>query len=316
MNTPSDVATGSRRDSLDITFVRMPATRRLSWSIRRELWENRSVTIAPLAVAAFILFVFLITIAVASPRRMRTLPTLGPAAQHALVVRPFCSSPGPIMMVTILVGIFYALDALYGERRDRSILFWKSLPVSDLETVLSKAAIPLAVLPLIGFALSVATQIVLLLWSTVVLSASGLDPGRVWAEFHFIQTPLVMLYGTAVFTLWHAPLYCWLLLVSGWARRMPVLWAALPFVAVGLVERVAFGTTYFGAWMRDRIMGAMPAAFDYAPPATRGAMPLLDRLDQLDPVKFAGTPGLWIGLIVAMAFLAAAVRLRRFREPL
>ncbi|HJV32471.1 MAG TPA: ABC transporter permease [Patescibacteria group bacterium] len=316
MNTPSDVATGSRRDSLDITFVRMPATRRLSWSIRRELWENRSVTIAPLAVAAFILFVFLITIAVASPRRMRTLPTLGPAAQHALVVRPFCSSPGPIMMVTILIGIFYALDALYGERRDRSILFWKSLPVSDLETVLSKAAIPLAVLPLIGFALSVATQIVLLLWSTVVLSASGLDPGRVWAEFHFIQTPLVMLYGTAVFTLWHAPLYCWLLLVSGWARRMPVLWAALPFVAVGLVERVAFGTTYFGAWMRDRIMGAMPAAFDYAPPATRGAMPLLDRLDQLDPVKFAGTPGLWIGLIVAMAFLAAAVRLRRFREPL
>lgn len=316
MNTPSDVATGSRRDSLDITFVRMPATRRLSWSIRRELWENRSVTIAPLAVAAFILFVFLITIAVASPRRMRTLPTLGPAAQHALVVRPFCSSPGPIMMVTILVGIFYALDALYGERRDRSILFWKSLPVSDLETVLSKAAIPLAVLPLIGFVLSVATQIVLLLWSTVVLSASGLDPGRVWAEFHFIQTPLVMLYGTAVFTLWHAPLYCWLLLVSGWARRMPVLWAALPFVAVGLVERVAFGTTYFGAWMRDRIMGAMPAAFDYAPPATRGAMPLLDRLDQLDPVKFAGTPGLWIGLIVAMAFLAAAVRLRRFREPL
>ena len=316
MNTPSDVATGSRRDSLDITFVRMPATRRLSWSIRRELWENRSVTIAPLAVAAFILFVFLITIAVASPRRMRTLPTLGPAAQHALVVRPFCSSPGPIMMVTILVGIFYALDALYGERRDRSILFWKSLPVSDLETVLSKAAIPLAVLPLIGFVLSVATQIVLLLWSTVVLSASGLDPGRVWAEFHFIQTPLVMLYGTAVFTLWHAPLYCWLLLVSGWARRMPVLWAALPFVAVGLVERVAFGTTYFGAWMRDRIMGAMSAAFDYAPPATRGAMPLLDRLDQLDPVKFAGTPGLWIGLIVAMAFLAAAVRLRRFREPL
>jgi ABC-2 type transport system permease protein len=316
MNTPSDVASVSRRDSLDITFVRMAATRRLSWSIRRELWENRSVTIAPLAVAAFILFVFLITIAVASPRRMRTLPTLDPAAQHALVVRPFCSSPGPIMMVTILVGIFYALDALYGERRDRSILFWKSLPVSDLETVLSKAAIPLAVLPLIGFALSVATQIVLLLWSTVVLSASGLDPGRVWAEFHSIQTPLVMLYGTAAFTLWHAPLYCWMLLVSGWARRMPVLWAALPFVAVGLVERVAFGTAYFGEWMRVRITGAMPAAFDYAPPATRGAMPLLDRLDQLDPVKFVATPGLWIGLIVAMAFLAAAVRLRRFRQPI
>ncbi len=304
MNTPSNVPP-----------VRMAATRCLSWSIRRELWENRSLTVAPLAVAAFILFVLLITIAVALPRRMRTLSTLDPAAQHAMIVRPFCTSPGPIMMVTILVGIFYALDALYGERRDRSILFWKSLPVSDLETVLSKAAIPLVVLPLIGFVLSVATQIVLLLWSTVILSASGLDPGVVWAEFRFIQAPLVMLYGVAAFTLWHAPFYAWLLLVSGWARRLPVLWAALPFVAVGLVERVAFNTSYFGWWMRDRIMGALPAAFDI-PPMKRGSMPLIDRLEQLDPVKFIGTPSLWIGLVVAMAFIAAAVRLRRFREPL
>ena len=86
-------------------------------------------------------------------------------------------------------------------------------------------------------------------------------------------------------------------------------------VAVGLVERVAFNTTYFREWIRDRVMGAMPAAFD-VPQTTTGRFPLIDRLDQLDPVKFAGTPGLWIGLIVAMAFLAAAVRLRRFREPL
>ena len=314
MNTPSNVPPVSP-DPPAAAPPRMAATRCLSWSIRRELWENRSLTIAPAAVAAFVLFVMLITIAVALPRRMRTLATLDPAAQHAMIVRPFCTSPGPIMMVTILVGIFYALDALYGERRDRSILFWKSLPVSDLETVLSKAAIPLVVLPLIGFLLSVATQVVLLLWSTVILSASGLSPEVVWTEFRFIQMPLVMLYGIAAFTLWHAPLYGWLLLVSGWARRMPVLWAALPFVAVGLVERVAFNTSYFGAWMRDRIMGALPAAFDI-PPMKRGSMPLLDRLEQLHPVKFLGTPGLWIGLIVTMAFLAAAVRLRRFREPL
>ena len=59
-------------------------------------------------------------------------------------------APAPIMFATFLVGIFYCLDALHGERRDRSILFWKSLPVSDLTTVLSKASIPFAVLPLIG----------------------------------------------------------------------------------------------------------------------------------------------------------------------
>ena len=100
-----------------------------------------------------------------------------------------------------------------------------------------------------------------------------------------------MLYGVVAFTLWHAPLYAWLLLVSGWARRMPVCLAALPFVAIGLVERVALNTTYFREWMRDRVMGAMPAAFD-VPQTTRVPNSLIDRLDQLDPVKFAGTPPL------------------------
>ena len=59
--------------------------------------------------------------------------------------------------------MFYCLDALYGERRDRSILFWKSLPVSDLTTVLSKASIPIVVLPLLTFAVTVATQLIMLL---------------------------------------------------------------------------------------------------------------------------------------------------------
>ena len=79
---------------------------------------------------------------------MQTLPALDPAKRHALVVRPFSMAPAPIMLATFLVGLFYSLDALYGERRDRSILFWKSLPVSDRTTVLSKASIPLVVLPL------------------------------------------------------------------------------------------------------------------------------------------------------------------------
>ena len=79
-----------------------------------------------------------------------------------------------LIFTVFIVGVFYCLDALYGERRDRSILFWKSLPVSDLTTVLSKVIIPLAILPLITFVIIVCTQLIMLLMSSVVLLTSGL----------------------------------------------------------------------------------------------------------------------------------------------
>ena len=314
MNTPSNVPPGSSLESRVAAPPNRPANDLMYWSIRRELWENRSITIAPLAVAAFALFILLMT-AFGLPHKMRNLPTLDAAKRHASVVSPFTVAPTVIMVTTILVGIFYSLDALYGERRDRSILFWKSLPVSDLTTVLSKAAIPLVVLPLIGFALSVATQLILLLWSTVVLMGSGMSPAPLWAELRLIEIPVTMLYGIGAFTLWHAPMYGWLLLVSGWARRTPVLWAFLPVVVISVAERVTFQTTYFGSLMRYRFMGAMTAAFNVKA-TTKGHYEIIDRFDQLNPLRFLCTPGLWLGLLLAAAFLAAAVRLRRYREPI
>src|SRR5260370_3591211 len=163
------------------------------WTIRRELWENRSITIAPLAVAAFALFVLLMT-AFGLPRKMRNLPTLDAAKQHVAVVSPFNVAPTAIMVTTILVGIFYSLDALYGERRDRSILFWKSLPVSDLTTVLSKAAIPLGVLPLITFAMTAATQRIMLLINSAVLLGRGLSAATLWPQLSLGRMWLMLLY--------------------------------------------------------------------------------------------------------------------------
>jgi len=203
------------------------------------------------------------------------------------------------------------VDALYSERRDRSILFWKSLPVSDLTTVLSKASIPLVVLPLIAFALSLAVQVALVL-ITAVLPVRGVGAGSLGTRPPLFEMWLVMLYGLTVHALWHAPLYGWLLLVSGWARRTPFLWAVLPPLALGVVERMAFQTTHFGSLMRYRVMGAMKEAFVLEP----GNKGHITRLTQLDPLGFLGAPGLWIGLVAAAAFLAAATRLRRYREPI
>src|SRR5688572_4859837 len=102
------------------------STRPLYWSVRRELWENRSVVLAPLIVAAVVLFGTLLS-TISLPKKVR---------QNAVIVQPFQMAPAPIMLAMFIVAAFYSLDALYGERRDRSILFWKSLPVSDRTTVL------------------------------------------------------------------------------------------------------------------------------------------------------------------------------------
>ena len=122
-----------------------------------------------------------------------------------------------------------------------------------------------------------------------------------------------MFYGLTVHALWFAPIYCWLLLVSAWAKRTTFLWALLPWLVTAAVERIAFSTTYFGSMLRYRVMGAMTEAFANQ---RRGSGEILDQLSQLSPARFLASPGLWVGLIFAAACLAGAVRLRHDREPI
>jgi ABC-2 type transport system permease protein len=290
----------------------LPAARPLYWSIRRELWENRSVYLAPLAVAALVLFAMSIHGTVRLPQRVRAAAANDRGGPQITAVTPYAVAPAPIMFTTILVGMFFCLDALYGERRDRSILFWKSLPVSDRTAVLAKAAVPFVILPAIGFALSVAVMSVLMALGTVVLVANGLRPTALWAQVGVVSEPLIMLYGLAVHVLWHAPIYGWFLLISAWARRTPFLWAVLPPLALAAAEHLAFQTSYVGAFLRYRLGGAMKEAFILEAGKTGN----ISRLSQLDLLGFLATPGLWIGLIAAAAFLVAAARLRRNREPI
>jgi ABC-2 type transport system permease protein len=280
------------------------------WSVRRELWENRSLYIAPLVVAAVTLFGFSIS-TIGLPHRRRAALLLDPAQQRAAIERPYDMAAMMLILTAFVVGVFYCLDALHGERRDRSILFWKSLPVSDLTTVISKAAIPLVVLPVLSFALIVATHLLMLLLSTVVLLMSGLSAPTLWPQLKFIPSPLAVLYALAVVALWHAPIYGWLLLVSGWARRAPFLWALSP-LAIGVFEKIAFRSSHFASLLQYRFCGWLTRAFL---PQPRGSVPI-GSLASLDPGKFLATPGLWIGLAFAAVFLAAAVRLRRGRGPM
>ncbi len=297
----------------------LSAPRPFYWSVRRELWENRSIYIAPLAAGAVFLFGFLISL-VALPHKMRALSALDPAQPHGgvgacpfcgnAVTKPYEFAAGLFMATAMIVGVFYCLDALHGERRDRSILFWKSLPVSDVTTVLAKASIPYVILPLLTVALTVVTQFILLLLGSAVLSAHGMSVANYWAQVSLFQMSLMLFYHLfTVHVLGHAPFYAWFLLVSAWARRAAFLWAFLPPLAIMAVEKIAFNTTYFANMLGDALSGGTEAV------PFPGRMPIHPGM-QLTPGHWLFTPGLWIGLAITAAFLFAAVRLRRNREPI
>lgn len=304
MSTQSNVMSESFQ-AQSIAPAAVPATRVFYWSVRRELWENSSIYIAPLAVATVALFAFsLSSILGIWEKPLR----LNPAQPQA----PYDMAAGLMMITGIIVSVFYCLDALHGERRDRGILFWKSLPVSDVTTVLAKASIPLVILPLLTFAITVAMQWLMLLLSSAVLLASGQSVAMLWTKLSFLRMSLLLLYHIlTAHTLWPAPIYCWLLLVSGWPRRATFLWAALPLVAIGGVEQLAFHTWHFAALVASRLIGDVPTVAPTSPPVFP-----IDPMVHIAAVRFLNNPGLWMGLAIGAAFLAAAVRLRRYQGPI
>ncbi|HEX6493898.1 MAG TPA: ABC transporter permease [Acidobacteriaceae bacterium] len=283
-------------------------TRPLYWSVRREIWENRSVYIAPLATAAVFLIGFLISL-IYLPARMRAISALDPAHQRAAIATHYDIAAGLMMLTAMLVGAFYSLGAFQSERRDRSILFWKSLPVSDLTAVLAKAIVPIVILQLLAFAITFVTQLVMLLLSSAVLWANGLSVTTLWTQLSFFRMSLLLLYHlVTVHALWYAPFYGYLLLVSAWARRAAFLWATLPLIAIGFVEKIAFHTSHLGSLLISRLGGGSEAL------VMPNTMPM-NPTTHLTPVTYLASPGLWLGLLFTALCLAAAVWLRRYRGP-
>jgi ABC-2 type transport system permease protein len=301
-------------DSPPIAPAPIALTRPFFWSVRRELWENRSIYLAPMIAAGVVLFGFGIT-ALSLPRLRHNALALESTRMRAAIELPYDAAAMMIMFTVFIVGIFYCLDALHGERRDRSILFWKSLPVSDLTSVLSKAIVPLAILPLLTLVIVLATQFIMLLISTAVLLPSGLA-GTTWQLLPWPRLWLILLYGLVTSALWEAPVFAWLLLVSSWARRATFLWAVLPWLAISAIEKLAFDTTFFIRMLVRRLTGGFEEGFVVVHYPKDAHVPVVDRLTQFDPLRFLSSPGLWIGLVLAAAFLIAAIRVRRYRGPL
>jgi ABC-2 type transport system permease protein len=302
MNNPS-LAGSESMEARAVAPSFIHSTRPFLWSVRRELWEFRSIYIAPAAVACVALVGFVIgTIG-------RGLATQDLARRQAVLQEPTTFAASMVMLASVLIAVFYCLDALHGERRDRSILFWKSLPVSDRTTVLAKASVAIVIIPLVTFVVSFAMQLIMAVLSSLALLGSGMSVGMLWT--HFAAMSVMLLYHlAALHGLSLAPIYAWMLLVSAWARRTPFLWAFLPVLVLGIGEKIAFGSWHFAHALAYIVGGGNEG--DAYMAGSKSMAPL----SLISPLHFLFSPGLWIGLAVTAILLAAAVRLRRHRGPI
>jgi ABC-2 type transport system permease protein len=286
--------------------------------VRREFWEHRYLWIAPLAVAALLMVTAVIG---------RVHLDIGDDAhlaaadqRVALLTIVQWALTATFYILTLFIVSYYALDCLYAERKDRSILFWKSLPVSDGLTVGSKILTALVVVPLGVFALSLLSGLLFFAIMSARIAAGSI-PGVVsWSTVEWLRTEVAMLIVQLVASLWYAPGAAFLLLVSAWAKRSPFLWATLPWVVAPILEKIAFGTHYvwdFIAYRSNGIWGTLaygPTHGHFNIISKHGLHPVGTLLDEFNLGAVLTDIDLWLGVAAAAAMLYAAVRVRRYRD--
>ncbi len=283
---------------------------RFIWLVRRELWENRAIwTIPAFTAAALILATLFGRVQIeelTSVEQMR--------AASALVLIGFGAVFFGIMSV---YSTWYLIDCLYTERKDRSILFWKSLPIADSASVLAKLCTALVAIPLVYLAATDAATLVIAF--IVSVRARATLGGALFQPGLWLQLQALWMYGIAAAALWYLPLAGWLLVVSAWARRAATLWAVMPPLAVVLLEKAFLGSHAVADLLGDRIAGFYGVAF-HANRGASGMVRLGDGADSIvapaslwqlpDPGGFLSRPATWTGVLVGAALVYAAVQLR------
>ena len=216
------------------------------------------------------------------------------------------------MLAGLLVAAIYCTDALYGERRDRSVLFWKSLPVADVTTVMAKLCVAALIIPVLVWASTVLVYLVITMVSSAVALVHHDNAFRVWGQAEVAQNSALLLFHLIVLHgLYAAPLYAWLLLVSAWAPRAPFMWAVLPPVAIAILERLAVGSTHFVDMTIGRLSGGMQ------PTAPAGSTDSWSSaLMPSPPMQMLTAPSLWLGLVATALLVTLIVRQRRRAYPL
>lgn len=290
------------------------------WLLRREFWEHRAILIAPLITAAVIL-VGALTQTLIQPAQDPTRTPEMLAVQATWFIACFAL---PFLIVNGFVALFYLMDSLYGERKDRSVLFWRSLPVSDTAAVSAKLITALVVAPCLAALTAAATMPLITLVFKIYFAGQHFSALPVmWNPPQFLDAIVLWFYATAVGVFWFFPVCAWFLAVSAWAPKNPFLWGLVPPAALFAVEKlVRDGRSWLGEQIFDRIDGWLPLAFHVpssgavakgAEAANRHWTVPAHLFDLIDPRPLLASPGLWIGIAVGLLLAFAAVQGRRYR---
>jgi ABC-2 type transport system permease protein len=282
-----------------------------TWLIRREFWENRAIWMIPAVFGALLILAALFG--------QVSLPKLTTPEQMYEAAGAYQVIVGAMFYVVMSVyATWYLLDCLYADRRDRSILFWKSLPISDAKTVLSKLAVGMVLIPLVYFAAADATALI----SAFILSirARASIGSALWQPDVWWQIQVLWVYCIVTTALWYLPIAGWLMLVSAWAKRAVMLWAILPPLVAYILERVFFGTHKIGHVIAVRLAGLPYVAFNGAKHVWTEGKGVVDNegvpvtvWHLINPSGFFTSAETWIGAALGIALIVGAIQLRTRR---
>lgn len=271
--------------------------------LKREVLENKNLFImAPAVIAGLIL---LISAWILS-RLSDDLVMVGIEYLGVLFdgLSPFEMAPIfmiltlPFILVFYSCAIIYLMNSLYQDRRELSIFFWQSMPVSNLLTVLSKIVAIGLVAPLFYIAWSLLIYVVSVLTLSIMGMSYDIEVSGLGYMFMASAMSLIYIYMSAfVTTLWMLPTIGWVMLFSAFARRTPLMWAIGVFILVGILEDVVFGSQFLGNWVQSR-----------SSPAQYIVVSFQDMLNTLFSYDML------FGICVGSILVAGAVYMRRFAD--
>jgi ABC-2 type transport system permease protein len=285
-----------------------------TWLIRREFWENRAIWVIPAVFGALLILAALFG--------QVSIPKLNSPAEMHEAAGAFQVIVGAMFYVVMSVyATWYLLDCLYADRRDRSILFWKSLPLSDARTVLIKLLVGMILIPLVYFVAADATALIAAFILSIRARASlgsALWQADVWWDIQ-----VLWLYVIVVTATWYLPIAGWLMLVSAWAKRAVMLWSILPPLVAYIFERVFFGTHVIGHTLTRRLTGLPAVAFNGAKHVWTQGSGVVDNSglpvrvwNLINPSGFFTSAETWIGAAVGIVFIVGAIQLRMRRSEI
>lgn len=314
------------------------------WLVKREFWEHRGGFLwAPVITGGVFLLLNLMGIIAAEVIGARHGINFGASGELRNVMSQMDAGDmskvgialdvamySSMAIITVVLGFvvfFYCLGALYDDRRDRSILFWKSLPISDTSTVLSKLVSATVLAPVIAVLAGIAAGFAQLVMVAITLSFHGVNVWQLLTLAHPFRVMGNLLGYIPVYVLWALPSAGWLLLCSAWARTKPFLWAVVLPVASGLL------ISWFGimglfnlptSWFWKEIVvrglfsvfpGGSFTAYNGSPHAlTINGESGLDIMNLSRSWAAVATPNLWIGVVIGAGLIAGAIWFRRWRD--